>query len=255
MKTIVNLLGVGGFKPLVTPLLDSATWLDLPVLTGAYTHVNYAFEHNGGVNDEQGDQSSYFLNDDALTYLETSAQELSDTFLVPRSLWNNNSQVVEDALQNLAKIFLEAHLLMGGQPVTTFKDSPIKGVLINAKEIDVKDADDLALAGRYELPNTGKQIIQFNPSKLPAGDLKAEKLNMDILPYGKMMKDLDVMMNQTSPEHFVASEGSMVLIGSKTPTIATKFLPDKNMVEVAIAWFVGGVPASDTVALKGKVTT
>lgn len=256
MKPITNLLGVGGFKPLVTPLVDTAKWLDLPVLQGAYTDVHFSFEHNGGLNDENGDQSPYFFNDSKVTELAVSPQELSDTFLIPLAFFNNNQTVVTEALENLAKILLEAHLLFGGLGTKSFKDSPIKGALTFASEIKTyKTAGDFLLKSKYEIENTGGLNIQVDPNKTPALDL----LNVDaqtarVLPYGKLMKDV-ASLDSAIPQDFAVSDGSLVLIGDKAPRIYTKPLLDKNQMQVSITWFVGGLPASKTISTIGKGAT
>lgn len=254
VSAITNVFGIGAGQPLATPLLDSAVWVSEAVLNASYEAVDFAFQHNGGINDSQGDQHPYEFTNNK-NDISISPQELSSTFLIPLSAYRNNAGLFDQTLQNLAKILLEAHLVYGGLGTKAFKDSPIKGALFLAKDAPAyKDVTGLVLGAKTILENTGNKILNFDTVATPWASLDELGQGVTVLPYGKMIPDC-VKMDSKLPQDFVISTGSNILTGNKEPQINVKYLLDKNIAEVAVSWFVAGVPSGMDTAIKGTGVT
>lgn len=252
MKTITNVLGIGGGQPLLTPLLDSAQWIDVPVINASYEEVKLRFEHNGGINDLNGDANQHkFENED--NDLEVSPQELSTTFMLPMTVFNRRTELVNTQLMNLANSFLEAHLLFGGLGTKLFQNSSIKGALYYAHDAgSYTNIEGLVRKAMYDLESTQKRIISTLPDTTLGTNLKTLTEGALLNPYGKLIQDCAESDGEL-PREFVINSGSMILTGERTPRIEVNLDLPKNTAQVTVAWFVAGVPTGLDVAMKGKV--
>lgn len=252
MKTITNVLGIGGGQPLLTPLLDSAQWIDVPVIDASYEEVKLRFEHNGGINDLDGDENQHkFENED--NDISISPQELSTTFMLPMTVFNRRQDLVDKMLMNLANSFLEAHLIYGGLGTKLFQNSPIKGALTYAHDAgSYTNIEGLVRKAMYDLEGTQKRIISTLPDTTLGTNLKTLTDGTLLNPYGKLIQDCAESDGEL-PREFVINSGSMILTGERKPRIELNEDLAKNTAQVTVAWFVAGVPTGLDVSMKGKV--